>query len=89
MLQVRDGTRLEQLEFGVNITVDKIILGRNKNRWAADICVLNRMRLRGLGDGVKINSDCSLGYDAVCTGGNVLDVSVLCTACNLLLYSKP
>ena len=62
---MRDGTRLEQLEFGEKIPAEEIILGRNKNRRTANICVLNRMRLCGLGGGVKINSDCRLlGYDA-------------------------
>ena len=47
-------TRKKHIEFGVKSPAEKRVLGRYKNRWAANIVVLNRMRLCGLGDGVKM-----------------------------------
>jgi hypothetical protein len=54
MIQVRDVTRIEQLEFGVKFPAEKIVLGRYKNRWAANIWIINGMRLCGLGYGMMI-----------------------------------
>ena len=62
--------RIKLLDFGVQSPTEKIVLSRHKNRWAANICVLKRMRLCRLEFQIRRrqNSNCRvLGCGAFCS----------------------